>query len=57
MPAASTDSSDRQVTSEEGEAKAREHGMLFIETSALANVNIKLLFKKACLSICLLVSV
>lgn len=36
----------RQVTVEEGEAKAREHQMLFIETSAMANVNIKALFKK-----------
>lgn len=42
-----TDLSDRrQVSSEEGAAKAKEEGVLFIETSAKGNFNIKLLFRR-----------
>jgi len=36
----------RQVTIEQGESKAREHGVMFIETSAKAGFNIKALFRK-----------
>jgi len=36
----------RQVAVDEGEAKAAENNMMFIETSAKAGVNIKALFKK-----------
>eukprot|EP00238_Polyblepharides_amylifera_P008725 CAMPEP_0196575696 /NCGR_PEP_ID=MMETSP1081-20130531/5126_1 /TAXON_ID=36882 /ORGANISM="Pyramimonas amylifera, Strain CCMP720" /LENGTH=157 /DNA_ID=CAMNT_0041894073 /DNA_START=407 /DNA_END=880 /DNA_ORIENTATION=+ len=36
----------RQVSVEEGDAKAREFGVLFIETSAKAGFNIKALFRK-----------
>mmetsp|Transcript_22444 Transcript_22444/g.76242 ORF Transcript_22444/g.76242 Transcript_22444/m.76242 type:complete len:212 (+) Transcript_22444:325-960(+) len=36
----------RQVSVEEGDAKAREHGVLFVETSAKAGFNIKALFRK-----------
>ena len=36
----------RQVTTEEGEAKAKELGVMFIETSAKGGVNIKALFRK-----------
>ena len=42
-----TDLSDkRQVSAEEGEAKAKKLNVLFIETSAKANVNIKQMFRK-----------
>eukprot|EP01111_Echinosteliopsis_oligospora_P001267 TRINITY_DN1186_c0_g1_i1.p1 TRINITY_DN1186_c0_g1~~TRINITY_DN1186_c0_g1_i1.p1 ORF type:complete len:223 (-),score=61.69 TRINITY_DN1186_c0_g1_i1:68-736(-) len=42
-----TDLSDkRQVSIEEGEAKAREYDIMFIETSAKAGFNIKALFRK-----------
>lgn len=42
-----TDLADkRQVSTEEGEAKAKEEGLLFIETSARGGYNIKQLFKK-----------
>ncbi len=42
-----TDLSDkRQVSVEEGEAKATHDGLLFIETSAKAGYNIKALFRK-----------
>lgn len=42
-----TDQSEkRQVSVEEGEAKAKEHGILFIETSARAGFNVKALFRK-----------
>jgi Ras-related protein Rab-6A len=42
-----TDLSERrQVTIEQGEAKAREHGVMFLETSAKAGFNIKALFRK-----------
>ncbi|GER47626.1 RAB GTPase homolog H1E [Striga asiatica] len=36
----------RQVSIEEGDAKAREFGVMFIETSAKAGFNIKPLFRK-----------
>ncbi len=36
--------SDRQVSIEEGDAKAREFGVMFIETSAKAGFNIKVSF-------------
>ncbi|QDZ22058.1 ras-related GTPase [Chloropicon primus] len=39
-------SEKRQVTVEEGEAKAKELGVMFIETSAKGGVNIKALFRK-----------
>lgn len=42
-----TDLSDqRQVSVEEGEERAREEGVMFIETSAKAGYNINVLFKK-----------
>lgn len=42
-----TDLSDRrQVSSEEGETKASEEGVMFIETSAKGNFNIKILFRR-----------
>lgn len=42
-----TDLSDRrQVSSEEGDTKAAEEGVLFVETSAKGNFNIKLLFRR-----------
>lgn len=42
-----TDQSDkRQVSIEEGEAKAKEHDIMFIETSAKAGFNVKALFRK-----------
>lgn len=42
-----TDKTDaRQVSTEEGEAKAKEHDIMFIETSAKAGFNIKALFRK-----------
>lgn len=42
-----TDQSEkRQVSVEEGEAKAKEHGILFIETSARVGFNVKALFRK-----------
>eukprot|EP00736_Rhodelphis_marinus_P013085 Rmarinus@m.13900 len=36
----------REVSVEEGEAKAKEHNVLFIETSAKTGFNIKALFRK-----------
>ncbi|KAH7445626.1 hypothetical protein KP509_01G018400 [Ceratopteris richardii] len=36
----------RQVSIEEGDAKAKEFGVMFIETSAKAGFNIKALFRK-----------
>lgn len=36
----------RQVSVEEGERRAREEGVLFVETSAKAGYNVKTLFKK-----------
>jgi len=42
-----TDLADkRQVSIEEGEAKAKEYDLMFIETSAKAGFNIKALFRK-----------
>jgi len=42
-----TDLADkRQVSVEEGEARAKEHDIMFIETSAKAGFNIKALFRK-----------
>ncbi|KAJ3066747.1 Ras- protein Rab-6B [Podochytrium sp. JEL0797] len=42
-----TDLSDkRQVSTDEGETKAKEAGVLFIETSAKAGYNVKALFRK-----------
>jgi Ras-related protein Rab-6A len=42
-----TDLSDRrQVSIEEGENKATEEGVMFVETSAKGNFNIKLLFRR-----------
>ncbi|KAI8074819.1 rab protein 6 [Gongronella butleri] len=42
-----TDLNDkRQVTIEEGETKAREYNIMFIETSAKAGYNVKALFRK-----------
>eukprot|EP00667_Euglena_gracilis_P018141 EG_transcript_19234 len=42
-----TDLSDkRQVSIEEGETKAKEHNVMFIETSAKVGFNIKALFRK-----------
>ena len=47
-----TDLADkRQVSTEDGEAKAREEGILFIETSAKAGFNIKALFRKLATSL------
>ncbi|KAA8497760.1 Ras-related protein RABH1d [Porphyridium purpureum] len=36
----------RQVSVEEGDAKAKEHDIMFIETSAKAGFNVKALFRK-----------
>mmetsp|Transcript_6772 Transcript_6772/g.23127 ORF Transcript_6772/g.23127 Transcript_6772/m.23127 type:complete len:96 (+) Transcript_6772:482-769(+) len=36
----------REVSAAEGEAKAREAGVLFMETSAKAGLNIKQLFRR-----------
>lgn len=36
----------RQVSVEEGEQRAKEHDIMFIETSAKAGFNIKALFRK-----------
>ncbi|XP_074558348.1 ras-related protein RABH1e [Curcuma longa] len=41
----------RQVSMEEGEMKARESGVMFIETSAKAGFNIKPLFRKIAASL------
>ncbi|KAK8807351.1 hypothetical protein WA158_004110 [Blastocystis sp. Blastoise] len=47
-----TDLSDsRQVTIEEGEAKAKDQNVLFIETSAKCGYNIQALFKKVATSL------
>jgi len=39
-------SEKRQISAEEGETKAKELGVMFIETSAKAGVNVKALFRK-----------
>ncbi|KAF0911197.1 hypothetical protein E2562_007970 [Oryza meyeriana var. granulata] len=41
----------RQVSTDEGEAKAQEHGAMFMETSAKAGYNIKPLFRKIAASL------
>jgi len=41
--------SDRQVSTEEGERKAEEHGIMFLETSAKAGFNVNALFRKIAL--------
>ncbi|MCO5548707.1 hypothetical protein L7F22_002166 [Adiantum nelumboides] len=41
----------RQVSIEEGDAKAKEFGVMFIETSAKAGFNIKALFRKIAASL------
>ncbi|KAL9650272.1 hypothetical protein ABK040_014927 [Willaertia magna] len=41
-----SDSDKRQVSIEEGEARAKEYGIMFIESSAKAGYNIKTLFTK-----------
>lgn len=41
----------RQVPTDEGEAKAQEHGVMFMETSAKAGFNIKPLFRKIATSL------
>lgn len=41
-----SDSDKRQVSIEEGESKAKEYGIMFLETSAKAGYNIKTLFTK-----------
>ena len=44
-------SSRRQVTEEEGEAKAAENDVMFIETSAKVGFNIKQLFRKVAMAL------
>jgi Ras-related protein Rab-6A len=47
-----TDLGDRrEVSAEEGEAKAKEMGVIFIETSAKAGYNVKNLFKKVAMEL------
>jgi len=41
-----TDLDGREVSAAEGEAKAKEEGVMFIETSAKAGFNVKVLFRK-----------
>jgi len=41
----------RQVSAEEGEKKAKEHGVMFIETSAKAGHNVKSLFRKLAMAL------
>jgi Ras-related protein Rab-6A len=41
----------RVISTEEGEAKAKELGILFVETSAKTGYNIKQLFKRAALAL------
>lgn len=42
-----TDLNDkRQVSADEGEKKAKEYNVLFVETSAKAGYNVKVLFRK-----------
>jgi len=41
----------REVTAEEGLAKATAHGMLFCETSAKTGANVKTIFRKAALAL------
>jgi Ras-related protein Rab-6A len=44
-------SEKRQVSPEEGELKAKEAGVMFIETSAKSGTNVKALFKKLALAL------
>lgn len=44
-------SARRQVAEDEGEAKAREHDVMFIESSAKAGFNIKQLFRKIAMAL------
>jgi len=44
-------SEKRAVSVEEGEKKAKEYGVMFIETSAKAGFNVKALFRKLALSL------
>jgi len=47
-----TDLSDkRQVSAEEGEKRAKDYGVMFIETSAKAGFNVKALFRKLALAL------
>ena len=47
-----TDMSDkRQVTLEEGEARAKEYKTIYVETSAKAGHNVKALFRKIALAL------
>uniref|UniRef100_A0A0E0K9X0 Uncharacterized protein n=1 Tax=Oryza punctata TaxID=4537 RepID=A0A0E0K9X0_ORYPU len=41
----------RQISTDEGESKAQEHGAMFMETSAKAGFNIKPLFRKIAASL------
>ena len=41
----------RQVSAEEGQAKAKDYGVMFIETSAKAGFNVKALFRKLALAL------
>lgn len=41
----------RQVTAEEGEARAKESGAMFIESSAKAGFNVKALFRKVAMAL------
>ena len=41
----------RQVTTEEGEKKAKEFNVMFMETSAKVGYNVKALFKKIALAL------
>ena len=41
-----TDLDGREVSAAEGEAKAKEEEVMFIETSAKAGFNVKVLFRK-----------
>lgn len=41
----------RQVSTEEGERKAKDFNVMFIETSAKAGFNVKALFKKLALAL------
>lgn len=41
----------RQVSADEGQAKAKDYGVMFIETSAKAGFNVKALFRKLALAL------
>jgi Ras-related protein Rab-6A len=42
---------DRQVSTDEGEKKAKEFNVMFMETSAKVGYNVKALFKKIALAL------